>query len=301
MLRRILNKLESIYQYRYLSRNADGAYKFLLKKIHKSTDIDFLEKVWQLDYFREVLEPRATDLSNYRNVLVLAPHQDDEAIGCGGSLLQLASKGCNITLGFLTDGEELGNPVKSIAVRASEASKVAEMLNAHIWNLRISNTGLEIKKNHLDDLVELLNRNWDAIFSVWPLDQPPKHRLCAYLLGKALRKSEYNGDLFMYAVHTDLLPNKFVDITDKIQEKQKLIRCYESQLKAQCYDHLSKGMDAWRARFLPVSPTPRYIETFMQIPVEAYQDFMNIYRRTDTGSLFKEDAECIKSFRNIPD
>ena len=84
----------------------------------------------------------------------------------------------------MTDGEELGNPVKSIAVRASEASKVAEMLNAHIWNLRISNTGLEIKKNHLDDLVELLNRNWDAIFSVWPFDQPQSTVCVLICLGR---------------------------------------------------------------------------------------------------------------------
>ena len=98
MLRRILNKL-SQYINIVIYRNADGAYKFLLKKIHKSTDIDFLEKVWQLDYFREVLEPRATDLSNYRNVLVLAPIRMMKPL-MWRSLLQLASKGCNITLGF---------------------------------------------------------------------------------------------------------------------------------------------------------------------------------------------------------
>ena len=56
MFRRIINKLESIYQYRYLSRNEKSSYNFLLKNVFKGTDIDFLEKVWQLDYFREVLD-----------------------------------------------------------------------------------------------------------------------------------------------------------------------------------------------------------------------------------------------------
>ena len=96
MIRRILNKIEAIYKYRYFSINEKGAYKFLLKKIHKSTDIDFIERVWQLDYYREILEPQEIDVKNLKRVLVLAPHQDDEILGCGGTLLQLAEMGCEI-------------------------------------------------------------------------------------------------------------------------------------------------------------------------------------------------------------
>ncbi|MYJ24207.1 MAG: PIG-L family deacetylase, partial [Holophagales bacterium] len=39
-----------------------------------------------------------------RRVLVLAPHYDDEVLGCGGLLLQLAAGGAEIVCAFLSDG-----------------------------------------------------------------------------------------------------------------------------------------------------------------------------------------------------
>src|SRR5208283_1519588 len=38
------------------------------------------------------------------SVLVLAPHMDDEVIGCGGTLAKHAARGASITVAFLTDG-----------------------------------------------------------------------------------------------------------------------------------------------------------------------------------------------------
>lgn len=39
-----------------------------------------------------------------QKVLVLAPHMDDETIGCGGTLALHAQRGAQITVMFLTDG-----------------------------------------------------------------------------------------------------------------------------------------------------------------------------------------------------
>lgn len=137
MIKRFLNKLESIYKYRYFSRNDRGAYNFLLKKIYKSTDIDFIEKVWQLDYFRELIEPQKLKIQQLKNVLVLAPHQDDEVIGCGGTLSQLANQNCNITIGFITDGAELSNPKESVLIRNQESTNLCKALRATKIDLTI--------------------------------------------------------------------------------------------------------------------------------------------------------------------
>ena len=299
MLKRLLTKVESIYKYRYLSKVQNGAYKFLLNKVHKSTDINFVERVFQMDHFRAVLVPLHLQLSEFKNVLVLAPHQDDEVIGCGGTMLKMMNHKTQLTIGFLTDGEELSNLNKSIYVRASEANRVADSLNATVRNLGISNTKVVVKKEHIDELASWLNEDFDAVFTVWPVDVPPKHRLCAYLFGKALKKSNFTGKIILYSVHTDLLPSVYVEITDVIEKKQQLISFYESQMKGQCYGHLSKGLDAWRARFLESSPNPRFIETFMQIPVEAYDDFMKILETTSTKELLKGDEVCVEGFNEL--
>jgi len=44
-------------------------------------------------------------------VVLLSPHPDDEALGCGGTLTLLNRKGVSSTVVFLTDGEKLrGEP-----------------------------------------------------------------------------------------------------------------------------------------------------------------------------------------------
>jgi LmbE family N-acetylglucosaminyl deacetylase len=299
MIRRILNKIETIYKYRYFSRNEKGAYKFLLKKIHKSTDIEFIENVWQLDYFREILEPQPLNIKNFRRVLVLAPHQDDEILGCGGTLLQLAEMGCEIHIGFLTNSAELSNPEESVTKRHLEAQTVCTALNSTMRDLGIDNISMTVQKKHIETLKDWLSQDWDAVFTIWPVDQPPKHRVCSYLVGKAISKSSYNGLINFYSVHTDLLPNFYVDISGEIKKKQELMAYYTSQLKAQRLDHMSKGLDAWRSRFLPESSNKRYVETFMQIPAEAYQDFQNIYEKSNVRKMFKANDTCIKSFEKI--
>ena len=299
MIKRFLKKIEEIYKYRYFSKNENGAYKFLLQKVYKSTDIDFLENIWQLDYFREVLIPQEMDLTKIKRVLVLAPHQDDEIIGCGGTLLKLVNLGCEVTVGFLTNGAELSNPENSIEIRRQEAKLVCEELGCKMIELGVDNITMDINKNHIDTLENWIHQDWDAIFSVWPIDQPPKHRLCAYLLGKVIASSNYQGTILYYAVHTDLLPNFYVDITKEIDKKQLLLSHYTSQLEAQRLDHLSKGLDAWRSRFLPVSNKARSIETFMRIPSEACSDFQKVFNASDKRKLFKANDVCIRSFKNL--
>jgi LmbE family N-acetylglucosaminyl deacetylase len=299
MIRRILNKIESIFKYRYLANNEKGSYNILLKKIYKSTDIDFLENVWQFDYFREILEPKELNHRKHKKVLILAPHQDDEIIGCGGTLLRLKNIGASITIAYLTDGAELSNAQESVERRKKEAQALCDNIGGQYIEIGINNVSLGIRNKHLNSLIQLLNKDWDMIYSVWPIDQPPKHRLCSYFLGKALLKSSYNGQICLYAVHTDLLPNYYTDISDLIEEKQSLFDYYPSQMRVQNYKHMSKGLDAWRVRFLPVSSELRFIETFMKIPSKSYIDFLDVFDKSKESKLFKGHIECIKSFNDL--
>src|SRR6516165_9455964 len=65
------------------------------------------------------------------NVVVIAPHPDDEAIGCGGTICLHVERGDRVVVVFLTSGE-LG--VKNLSregvwrIREQEAQSAAEVL-----------------------------------------------------------------------------------------------------------------------------------------------------------------------------
>lgn len=299
MIRRILNKLESIYYYRYFSKVENGANTTLLKKIYKSTDILFIEKVFQLDFFREIVEPQILEISDQKEILVLAPHQDDELIGLGGTLLKFKKNKKNITLVFLTDGASLSNPEEK-KVRFIEAKKVAHELNATLIEINIPNDTMKINENHLNDLISVFKmRKWDEVFSIWPIDNPPKHRICSFFVGKALEKiNDKDFQINLYSVHTELIPNYYSDISSLIVEKQNLIAVYQSQLKQQAYDHLALSRDAWSSRFLPVSRDKRYIELFFKVNQKEYLRLMNVYKNVNCKELFKGHQDCIDIFNS---
>src|SRR6186713_493624 len=65
------------------------------------------------------------------NVLVIAPHPDDEVIGCGGALQLRVERGEHVSVAFLTSGE-LGlkhlSQEKAWKIREAEAKRAARIL-----------------------------------------------------------------------------------------------------------------------------------------------------------------------------
>src|SRR5947208_1953038 len=87
-------------------------------------------------------ECRPDDLA--RPTVVFAPHQDDEALGCGGTILRKRRAGAAVDIAFVTDGSQsharLMDPAALSALRAREALAAAEVLGVekgrvHFLNL----------------------------------------------------------------------------------------------------------------------------------------------------------------------
>src|SRR3954453_21298189 len=65
------------------------------------------------------------------NVVVIAPHPDDESIGCGGTLRLHTLKGDHVTAVYLTSGEfglKQMPPAEACLTRETEARKAAKIL-----------------------------------------------------------------------------------------------------------------------------------------------------------------------------
>ncbi|MEZ0307890.1 MAG: PIG-L deacetylase family protein, partial [Ramlibacter sp.] len=72
--------------------------------------------------------PGPLDLSAARRVLVLAPHPDDETLGCGGTLARLAPT-CDVHLVLVTNGDGGGGlPAGTSERRKAEMDAAAQTL-----------------------------------------------------------------------------------------------------------------------------------------------------------------------------
>jgi LmbE family N-acetylglucosaminyl deacetylase len=84
---------------------------------------------------RERIDARAVDMNDEelaRPAVVFAPHQDDETLGCGATILQKRANGAEIAVVFLTDGRQshhqCGPVADLIARRAAEGREAARRL-----------------------------------------------------------------------------------------------------------------------------------------------------------------------------
>lgn len=294
-------RFKSLIKHKLLAVKPNGQYNFLTKKIHKKMDIDLAISILNTDYFKENLVPQKINYKSWKKIVVFAPHQDDEAIGCGALLNALSQKGCGIDLVFLTDGRPLGDTADDmVKTRLDESKKVAKRLNANLINVQINNVTLDVNSSQFKQLVDILSNDYDAIFTTWLLDAPPKHRLCNALLFRAFKKVNLplNTQIFTYQVHTALIPNVYFDYTVDFSKKQRLINYYKSQIKSQNYAHISAGLDAWNSRFLDWSPEERYVEVYHQFPLKAFNVLIEYYKN-DPEQTFKSNTNCIKSFEKL--
>lgn len=147
-----------------------------------------------------------------RSILVLAPHPDDESLGCGGLIALAARRGCRIRLIFMTDGAashpgSLEYPPNRLReLREQEAVAAAALLGVppdHVRFLRWPDGSLPTRGQAAERLVAILAKEIRAqrietIFSTWILDGHPDHVATAKLARRAARRG--GARLYYYPI-----------------------------------------------------------------------------------------------------
>lgn len=187
------------------------------------------------------------------NILVIAPHPDDEAIGCGGTLRLHADRGDRVTAVFLTSGElGLENLPASEAHRIREGEAAAAAAILGIARLEFMRFPDWFTGEHLPSVAEKLAAILRAetpgrIYLPHPEDGHPDHRAAFPAVCRALRASAMTAEIFAYEVWTPLArAEEMEDITAAMHAKLRAIRCYRSQLAAFRYDRAARGLAAYR-------------------------------------------------------
>lgn len=258
--------------------NRKTLFPFILNDWKKIGDPFIISEFINTGYFRKNLKPSEPNLKEIRNIIVIAPHQDDEAIGCGGLLLKLKDQ-ANIKVIFITNGEQSnldGGKDESVRIRNSEAIKALKYINGEAIFLNLPNESLKIGEEEILRLTnELSKYKPDLLLVPWIFDRPYKHRIISYILYKSfLNLDSYKSiPLWNYQVHNVVLPNVVIDITNYITEKNKMINEYPSQITEKSpYDHYIIGMNQWNGQYL--SNRRGYAEIYFALPVS---DYINLF------------------------
>ena len=192
-----------------------------------------------------------------KRIMIISPHQDDEVIGCGGTILKYLQMSTDIIILYITDGR-YGRILN--ADRNIEAMEAWNGYNVNQIFLLYEDS--HINENCISDFINLLLKyKPEIIFIPWLLDNHIDHRNVNIFLSKAIKKTSLNSIISMYEVLYPLYVNKLVNITNEFNEKSKILDIYTSQIGYLNLQNITKEMNVLRAMLLRLKSI-KYAEAF---------------------------------------
>ncbi|MBW3623992.1 MAG: PIG-L family deacetylase [Armatimonadetes bacterium] len=208
-------------------------------------------------------------------VLVISPHPDDEAIGCGGTLRKHVVEGDQVQVIFLTSGEKGGHgcpPEETRRIRERESEAAAQVLQIdgiEFW--REPDGAVQARSSVVRRLVDKLE-TWrpSVLYVPHPLEKHPDHRAAVRMVRQAVSNSAGKGsrpEVWMYEVWTPMpTMDHIVDITPYIEKKLEAIRVYRSQCDVLRFDDAIQGLNRYRGE-MHSWPGGDYAEIFTEMRV----------------------------------
>lgn len=178
-----------------------------------------------------------------KKILIIAPHNDDEVLGVGGTIAKHVKQGdkvyiCSVTIGPNSERatmirDEALNSHRFLGITKTffldlPVVNLAQLPTTEI-NTAIENVVKEVKPNiayiphrgdmHIDHKVV----SESSMVALRPLNNPQLESVYAY---ETLSETEWD----IPSASNAFLPNVYIDITDTIDEKLEAMKYYKSQL-----------------------------------------------------------------------
>lgn len=184
-----------------------------------------------------------------RNILVVAAHSDDEALGCGGTIAALAAAGNEVHTVFLTDG--VGARIAQDSMAEAERRRRASDAAGRVLGVS-SSVHFDFPDNRLDsvallDVVQAVERvivdvGPEVIFTHAADDLNVDHRICHQAVLTACRPQPGHtvNSIFGFEVPSSTEwafssrqfdPVYFVDISDHLEVKMKALNEYRDEMR----------------------------------------------------------------------
>ena len=216
-----------------------------------------------------VAAPELIDLPAGSRLLVLAPHPDDESIGCGGTLAKWRDAGRSAKVVFLTDGRQGSRALRQLPegdpgrVEAEKALIVTRQQEAR---LALQALGIDAFAfgdipdgelgSHVGPGAKIIGAaiddyRPDLIMLPFLTDRHPDHVAAGICLVAALKRlgSQRLEQLSCagYEVWSPIQANTIIDISAWVDRKKSAIGVYQSQLRDTNYLDGALSLNRYRA------------------------------------------------------
>lgn len=216
-------------------------------------------------------------------ILVIAPHPDDETLGCGGSLLKHKAKGDSLSWLVATRGHEPQWSAELLARKEAEIRRVREAYGFE-QTFRLNFPTIKLDTIPLDQMIvplreAIMDAHPDLVYLNHWGDVHSDHRV-VFEATMSVLKPFYSGQhgvrkVLSYEVlsSTDAMPanparafvpNVFTNVTEFLEEKLEIMALYESELQPA---PLPRALESLRAlaRVRGATIGVEYAEAFMLV------------------------------------
>jgi N-acetylglucosamine malate deacetylase 1 len=196
--------------------------------------------------------PQPLDLTLAKKVMVFAPHPDDETLGCGGTLIQLAQH-CAVQVVLVTDGSGAGGlPPGAGETRQAEFVRALQKLGIHDFVLLNQPDGAFTQtaalEAHVRQLMNAFQPDW--VFLPSPLDYHRDHvRIAAFLEPICWQVRSVQKVLF-FEVWAPVPATHIVDITQQAEQKNSALAEHQTALACGDYQAAVTGLNQYRGLYL---------------------------------------------------
>lgn len=183
------------------------------------------------------------ELNDNEKILIVAPHPDDESIGCGG-LMATYGKQCDVLL--LTDGRKGKSAQRMdctdeeiIAIRNAELKKALDIAGVNeLICLNIPDSEL---KYHKKEVLNFDASQYRYIFVPNSKEAHPDHKAANRFFKSMRFWGKTKARIYEYEVWTPLHTlDVLMDISSQEDKKKQMIEQFVSQLE--CKNYLNAGM-----------------------------------------------------------
>lgn len=184
-----------------------------------------------------------------REILVIAAHSDDEALGCAGTIARHTAEGDRVQVIFLTDGvgaRGSDTPEVQARLRAAEAATtllgVDAVTQLSFPDNRIDSVPLLDVTQAIEQATETLRP--ETIYTHHSGDLNADHRMCHQAVLTAFRpmpnasvQAIYGFEVassteWAFGTSDPFHPQHFVDISSTLDRKMQALDAYEAEMRA---------------------------------------------------------------------